>query len=74
MTGNLYFNNNSGLGVAITADGSHNVKIGSAITGGWACGYNFNNNSGAALAAIGCTGTGQTFDYAYIGSTYNNTW
>lgn len=74
MTGSLYFNNNSGLSVAVTADGSHNVKIGSAVTGGWARGYNFNNNSGAALAAIGCTGTGQTFNYAYIGSTYNNTW
>lgn len=74
MTGNLYFNNNSGLGVAITADGSHNVKIGSAVTGGWARGYNFNNNSGAALATIGCTGGGQTLNYAYIGSTYENTW
>lgn len=74
MTGSLYFNNNSGLSVAITTDGSHNVKIGSAVTGGWARGYNFNNNSGAALAAIGCTGGGQTFNYAYIGSTYDNTW
>lgn len=74
MTGNLYFNNNSGLSVAVTADGSHNVKIGSAVTGGWARGYNFNNNSGAALAAIGCTGGGQIFNYAYIGSTYDNTW
>lgn len=74
MTGSLYFNNNSGLSVAITADGSHNVKIGSAVTGGWARGYNFNNNSGAALAAIGCTGGGQTLNYAYIGSTYENTW
>lgn len=74
MTGSLYFNNNSGLSVAVTADGSHTVKIGSAVTGGWARGYNFNNNSGAALAAIGCTGTGQTFNYAYIGSTYDNTW
>lgn len=74
MTGSLYFNNNSGLSVAVTADGSHNVKIGSAVTGGWARGYNFNNNSGAALAAIGCTGGGQTLGYAYIGSTYDNTW
>lgn len=74
MTGSLYFNNNSGLSVAVTADGSHNVKIGSAVTGGWARGYNFNNNSGAALAAIGCTGGGQTLNYAYIGSTYENTW
>lgn len=74
MTGSLYFNNNSGLSVAITADGSHNVKIGSAVTGGWARGYNFNNNSGAALAAIGCTGGGQTLNYAYIGSTYENIW
>lgn len=74
MTGSLYFNNNSGLSVAVTADGSHNVKIGSAVTGGWARGYNFNNNSGAALAAIGCTGGGQTLNYAYIGSTYDSTW
>ena len=74
MTGSLYFNNNSGLSVAVTADGSHNVKIGSAFTGGWARGYNFNNNSGAALAAIGCTGEGQTLSYAYIGNTYENTW
>jgi hypothetical protein len=34
----------------------------------------FNNNSGAALAAIGCFGGGQTLSYAYIGSTYDNTW
>lgn len=75
MTGSLYFNNNSGLSVAVTADGNHNVKIDSAITGGWARGYNyFNNNSGAVLAAIGCTGGGQTFNYAYIGKTYDNTW
>lgn len=74
MTGSLYFNNNSGMSVAVTVDGNHTVKIGSVITGRWARGYNFNNNSGAALATIGCTGTGQTFDYAYIGSTYDNTW
>lgn len=75
MTGSLYFNDNSGISVAVTADGNHNVKIDSAITGGWARGYNyFNNNSGAVLAAIGCTGGGQTFNYAYIGKTYNNTW
>lgn len=74
MTGNLNFDNNAGIITTITADGSHNVKIGSAITGGWARGYNFNNNSGATLAAIGCFGGGQTFNYAYIGSTYDNTW
>lgn len=74
MTGNLNFGNNSGIITTITADGSHNVKIGSAITGGWARGYSFNNNSGAALAAIGCFGGGQTLSYAYIGNTYENTW
>lgn len=74
MTGSLYFNNNSGLSVAVTVDGNHNVKIGSAVTGGWARGYNFNNNSGATLAAIGCFGGGQTLSYAYIGNTYENTW
>lgn len=77
MTGNLNFDNNTGIITTITADGSHNVKIGSAITGGWARGYNFfNNNSEAALAAIGCLGGGQTLLYAYIGNTYEkkNTW
>lgn len=73
MTGNLNLSN-SGISTTITTDGSHNVKISSAITGGWARGYNFSNNSGATLAAIGCTGEGQTLNYAYIGSTYNNTW
>lgn len=74
MTGNLNFDNNTGIITTITTDGSHNVKIGSAITGGWARGYSFNNNSGATLAAIGCFGGGQTLSYAYIGNTYENTW
>lgn len=74
MTGNLNFDNNTGIITTVTADGNHKVKIGSAITGGWARGYNFNNNSGAALAAIGCLGGGQTLSYAYIGNTYENTW
>lgn len=74
MTGNLNFDNNTGIITTITTDGNHKVKIGSAITGGWARGYSFNNNSGAALAAIGCFGGGQTLSYAYIGSTYDNTW
>lgn len=74
MTGNLNLDGNTGISTTITTDGNHNVKIGSAITGGWARGYNFNNNSGAALAAIGCNGVGQTLDHAYIGSTYENTW
>lgn len=73
MTGNLNLSN-SGTSTTITTDGNHNVKIGSAITGGWARGYNFSNNSGTTLAAIGCTGGGQTLNYAYIGSTYENTW
>lgn len=73
MTGNLNLSN-SGISTTITADGNHNVKIGSAITGGWARGYNFSNNSGTTLAAIGCKGGGQTLNYAYIGSTYENTW
>lgn len=73
MTGNLNLSN-SVISTTITTDGSHNVKIGSAFTGGWARGYNFNDNSGATLATIGCTGGGQTFNYAYIGNTYENTW
>lgn len=73
MTGNLNLSN-SRISTTITTDGNHNVKIGSAITGGWARGYNFSNNSGTILATIGCTGGGQTLNYAYIGSTYENTW
>lgn len=74
MTGNLNLNGNTGITTTITTEGNYNVKIGSAITGGWARGYNFNNNSGATLAMIGCTGGGQTLNYAYIGSAYDNTW
>ena len=74
MTGDLNLNGNTGITTTITTDGNHNVKIGSAITGGWARGYNFNNNSGTTLAAIGCTGGGQTLNYAYIGNAYDNTW
>lgn len=73
MTGNLNLSN-SGISTTITTDGSHNVKISSAITGGWARGYNFSNNSGTTLAVIGCTGGGQTLNYAYIGNAYDNTW
>lgn len=73
MTGNLNLSN-SGIDTTITTDGNHNVKIGSSITGGWSRGYNFNNNSGETIGAFGCYGAGQTFNYAYIGSTYNNTW
>lgn len=74
MTGNLNLDGNTGITTTITTEGNHNVKIGSAITGGWARGYNFNNNSGTTLAAIGCTGGGQTLNYAYIGNAYDNTW
>lgn len=75
MTGNLNFDSNTGIITTINADGSHIVKIGSAITGGWARGYKFfNNDSGAVLAEIGCLGGGQTLSYAYIGNTYENTW
>lgn len=74
MTGSLRLDGNTGIYTTITTDGSHNVKIGSSVTGGWARGYNFINNSGATLATIGCTGAGQTFGYAYIGNAYDNTW
>lgn len=73
MTGNLNLSN-SRISATITTDGNHNVKIGSAVTGGWARGYNFSNNSGTTLAAIGCKGGGQTLNYAYIGSTHEDTW
>lgn len=74
MTGDLNLDGNTGITTTITTEGNHNVKIGSAITGGWARGYNFINNSGTTLAAIGCTGGGQTLNYAYIGNAYDNTW
>lgn len=74
MTGSLRLDGNTGIDTTITTDGNHNVKIGSSITGGWSRGYNFNNNSGETIGAFGCYGVGQTLNYAYIGSTYNNTW
>ena len=74
MTGSLRLDRNTGIDTTITTDGNHNVKIGSSVTGGWSRGYNFNNNSGETIGAFGCYGVGQTLNYAYIGSTYNNTW
>lgn len=74
MTGSLRLDRNTGIDTTITTDGNHNVKIGSSVTGGWSRGYNFNNNSGETIGAFGCYGAGQTLNYAYIGSTYNNTW
>lgn len=74
ITGTLYLDGNTGITTALTTEGSYTVKIGSAITGGWARGYNFINNSGETIGEIGCTGGGQTFGHAYIGSAYNNTW
>lgn len=74
MTGSLRLDGNTGIDTTITTDGNHNVKIGSSITGGWSRGYNFNNNSGETIGAFGCYGVGQTLNYAYIGSTYDNTW
>lgn len=74
MTGSLRLDGNTGIDTTITTDGNHNVKIGSSITGGWAKGYNFNNNSGETIGAFGCYGAGQTLNYAYIGGAYNNTW
>lgn len=74
MTGSLNFNNNSGITTTITSDGSHNVVIGSAITGGWARGFHFNNGSGTAIGSIGCYGSGQKLTYAYIGNSYSDTW
>lgn len=74
MTGSLRLDGNTGIDTTITTDGNHNVKIGSSITGGWSRGYNFNNNSGETIGAFECYGAGQTLNYAYIGSTYNNTW
>lgn len=74
MTGSLRLDGNTGIDTTITTDGNHNVKIGSSITGGWSRGYNFNNNSGETMGVFGCYGAGQTLNYAYIGSTYKNTW
>lgn len=74
MTGSLRLDGNTGIDTTITTDGNYNVKIGSSITGGWSRGYNFNNNSGETIGAFECYGAGQTLNYAYIGSTYNNTW
>lgn len=74
MTGSLRLDGNTGIDTTITTDGNYNVKIGSPITGGWSRGYNFNNNSGETIGAFGCYGAEQTLIYAYIGSTYNNTW
>ena len=55
-------------------DGYLNIVQKSSYTGGWARGLNFKNDNDAQYAVIGGYGNVNTFNYVYIGQSYDSRW
>lgn len=55
-------------------DGNLNIVQKSSYTGGWARGLNFKNDNDAQYAVIGGYGNANTFNYVYIGQSYDSRW
>ena len=55
-------------------DGILNIVQKSSYTGGWARGLNFKNDNDAQYAVIGGYGNANTFNYVYIGQSYDSRW
>lgn len=75
MTGNLTVGNTNSYHCIIDTIGLFVIKAVST-TGGWSRGYGFVNANDGTLARFGAYGSGQNFNYCYIGTDYdgNNTW
>lgn len=75
MTGNLTVGNTNSYCCVLRTDGVFTIKATSTV-GGWNRGYEFVNANDTVLAKFGAYGSGQNFDYCYIGTSYdgNNTW
>lgn len=75
MTGNLTVGNTNSYHCILRTDGVFTIKATSA-TGGWNRGYEFVNANDTVLAKFGAYGSGQNFNYCYIGTSYdgNNAW
>ncbi|WP_368107211.1 tail fiber domain-containing protein [Bacteroides nordii] len=55
-------------------DGYLNIVQKSSYTGGWARGLNFKNDNDTQYAVIGGYGNVNTFNYVYIGQSYDSRW
>lgn len=75
MTGNLTVGNTNSYCCVLRTDGVFNIKA-TPTVGDWNRGYEFVNANDTVLAKFGAYGSGQNFDYCYIGTSYdgNNTW
>lgn len=75
MTGNLTVGNTNSYHCVLRTDGVFTIKT-TPTVGGWNRGYEFVNANDTVLAKFGAYGSGQNFNYCYIGTSYdgNNTW
>ena len=75
MTGNLTVGNTNSYCCVLRTDGVFTIKA-TPTVGDWNRGYEFVNVNDTVLAKFGAYGSGQNFDYCYIGTSYdgNNTW
>ena len=75
MTGNLTVGNTNSCCCVLRTDGVFTIKA-TPTVGDWNRGYEFVNANDTVLAKFGAYGSGQNFDYCYIGTSYdgNNTW
>lgn len=75
MTGNLTVGNTNSHCCVLRTDGVFTIKA-TPTVGDWNRGYEFVNANDTVLAKFGAYGSGQNFNYCYIGTSYdgNNTW
>lgn len=75
MTGNLTVGNTNSYHCILRTDGVFTIKTTHTV-GGWNRGYEFVNANDTVLAKFGVYGSGQNFNYCYIGTSYdgNNAW
>lgn len=75
MTGNLTVGNTNSYHCILRTDGVLTIKAAPTV-GDWNRGYEFVNANDTVLAKFGAYGTGQSFNYSYVGtsSEANNTW
>lgn len=75
MTGNLTVGNTNSYCCVLRTDGVFTIKA-TPTVGDWNRGYEFVNANDTVLAKFGAYGTGQSFNYSYVGTSFeaNNTW
>lgn len=75
MTGNLTVGNTNSYHCVLRTDGVFTIKAPHTV-GSWSRGYEFVNANDTVLAKFGAYGTGQSFNYSYVGTSFeaNNTW